>query len=1024
MNSGFDVNLHHKQGVALVTQGNECLYGGAAGGGKGSELEDYVLTPFGFKQVQDLKLGDAVNNPDGTVAKVIQLHPIMDIDGYNVKFHDGTEVKVSRGHLWKAWRSGKRKKKKNIAVFGENAAEIVEVQVLKEWCDYANDQNERGIRPNWALTPVCEEQSFNVAYRFKVDIDPYLLGALLGDGCITETQKNISFATIDFDHFLPVMDSLGFKCTRSKDDKSFIFIGDKNKDLRSQLQKCGLRGTNSSTKFIPRQFKLASIDDRWALLAGLMDTDGTVDDRGHISYCTVSKKLSDDIKFLVSSLGGIDVVATKDPFYRDEDGNKVMCKLAYIHYIKFRDYSKVFRLARKIERTAQLDFNMYRRVVSVEPCGKIQMRCITVSHPNGLYITNDFIVTHNSHLMRYASVLFCLAIPGLQVYLFRRKYNDLQQNHLFGPTGYAVIMQPFHEDKKAKINYSDNRIDFANGSRIFLRHCQHEKDVYNYQGAEIHMLMIDELTHFSTKIYTFLRSRVRLGGFKIDYDKISQSLPFVKQGFFPRILCGTNPGGIGHCVPYGDVLTTNGWKLIQDMCIGDEVYSVTNDRKLCVKKVEDTVHFDFDGDLRHVKNDSFELLCTGKHKIPHCVDNDGELILTEFDDLHGDISVIIVPDKIVDYDGTLLSVFNSKSDVTKERYNGKVHCITVPDTHTFILRQNGCISVTGNSWVKQAWVDSAPPMKIWKTPSGDGMMNRVFIPATLIDNPTMQENDPEYAERLRGLSDPALAEAMLSGNWDIVSGGAVDDVWNRKVHVIDPFDVPKDWQVDRTFDWGSAKPFAVCYWAESNGNPIIYPNGKELHTPPGTVFLIDEIYGWNGTSNEGCKFSARKVGDAIRKFEATRPYRKQIIPGAADSSIWADLSAREDHESILDNIMFGYNVGIDSVDEDGNPIPKIHTDGYVNTLFVKADKSPGSRVKGLELVRSYLQASLDVPMEEKGMFIFDKCIHFIRTVPILPRSENNPEDVDTDAEDHIFDCVRYRLLTKVDHFQQLEVLGI
>ena len=80
---------------------------------------------------------------------------------------------------------------------------------------------------------------------------------------------------------------------------------------------------------------------------------------------------------------------------------------------------------------------------------------------------------------------------------------------------------------------------------------------------------------------------------------------------------------------------------------------------------------------------------------------------------------------------------------------------------------------------------------------------------------------------------------------------------------------------------------------------------------------------------------------------------------------------------------------------------------YLKELFIRADKSPGSRVKGLELIRTYLKASSVSPMEDKGIFFFNNCIHTIRTLPVLPRDEKNIQDIDTDAEDHIFDLVRY-----------------
>lgn len=140
-----------------------------------------------------------------------------------------------------------------------------------------------------------------------------------------------------------------------------------------------------------------------------------------------------------------------------------------------------------------------------------------------------------SHLMRVACLLWCSAIPGLQVYLFRRVRDDLIKNHMEGPKGFRAMLAPWVLCGFVKI--VDDEIRFWNGSRIYLCHCKDEKDIYKYQGAEIHVLLIDELTHFTETMYRFLRNRLRMVGL---------SVPPEYAGKFPRILAGANPGNIGH----------------------------------------------------------------------------------------------------------------------------------------------------------------------------------------------------------------------------------------------------------------------------------------------------------------------------------------------------------------------------------------------------------------------------------------------------------------------------------------------
>ena len=140
-----------------------------------------------------------------------------------------------------------------------------------------------------------------------------------------------------------------------------------------------------------------------------------------------------------------------------------------------------------------------------------------------------------SHLMRMAAIMWCTEIPGLQVYLFRRINADLVKNHVEGPSGFREFLAGWVECGFVKI--VEDEIRFWNGSKIFLCHCQHEKDRIKYQGAEIHVLLVDELTHFTDTIYRFLRNRVRMVGVTI---------PEKYKGKFPRIICGANPGGVGH----------------------------------------------------------------------------------------------------------------------------------------------------------------------------------------------------------------------------------------------------------------------------------------------------------------------------------------------------------------------------------------------------------------------------------------------------------------------------------------------
>src|SRR4051812_48465016 len=115
-----------------------------------------------------------------------------------------------------------------------------------------------------------------------------------------------------------------------------------------------------------------------------------------------------------------------------------------------------------------------------------------------------------SHLMRVAAIAWCASIPGLQVYLFRRVRDDLVKNHMEGPAGFRSLLAGWVNAGLCTI--IEDEIRFWNGSKIYLCHCKDDNSIYKYQGAEIHLLLIDELTHFTEAMYRFLRNRVRMVG--------------------------------------------------------------------------------------------------------------------------------------------------------------------------------------------------------------------------------------------------------------------------------------------------------------------------------------------------------------------------------------------------------------------------------------------------------------------------------------------------------------------------------
>lgn len=360
---------------------------------------------------------------------------------------------------------------------------------------------------------------------------------------------------------------------------------------------------------------------------------------------------------------------------------------------------------------------------------------------------------------------------------------------------------------------------------------------------------------------------------------------------------------------------------------------------------------------------------------------------------------------------------NKSQNVGKTDFEGMVYCITVPETETFFIRQKGYVWLSGNTghtWVKRRFISASPMGKILRNTVNvynprtqkreDVVKTQVHIFGSYRENKYLS---PEYVATLESIDEPNKKKAWLHGDWDVVAGGMFDDLWDSGQHVVTPFKIPESWRIDRSFDWGSSAPFSVGWWAESDGSEIVLPNGKTMSTVRGDIFRIKEWYGSNGRPNEGLRMLAEDVAAGIVERELSSGLHLRVVPGPADNSIY--------------DVENGNSIGA-SMAQKVKVLGKVHP----GVTWMRSDKSSGSRKAGWEKIRTYLRDAkqpyildqfgkpmLDKPLprEKPGLFVFNTCKNFIDLVPCLPRSEKDPDDVDTEAEDHIGDEVRYKILS-------------
>ncbi len=290
----------------------------------------------------------------------------------------------------------------------------------------------------------------------------------------------------------------------------------------------------------------------------------------------------------------------------------------------------------------------------------------------------------------------------------------------------------------------------------------------------------------------------------------------------------------------------------------------------------------------------------------------------------------------------------------------------------------------GHNWVKARFrlptaKNIGPIIKTEEEP------DRVAIQSRLHENKVLLHADPLYAQRIKAAAaNPHQLAAWMDGDWNITSGGMFDDLWDPNIHIvpnINAEDIPDGWKINRTYDHGQSKPFSAGFWAESNGEPISIM-GTEIGSVPGDLVRVWEWYGSTGAANEGLRMPSSEIAQGINERMEKWGITKRCKAGAADSSIWDDY---EPGKSVR-GLMLRHGL-----------------------TWRKADKGPGSRKQGWEMLREYLKGAIIKPREKKGLYVCERCTDFIRTFPVLPRSNKNLDDVDTEAEDHIADECRYRV---------------
>lgn len=403
----LELSLNTK-GITLIRAHN--------GAGKAQPLEEPVLTSNGWKKMRELTLNDKVINP--ITGKPIKLLGIYDrglLDTYKITFSDGSHTECAGDHLWSVFKSGKTR----------DRLRTLDTETLLKDYKVENKTAPGTFKYKYSIPlTVPIEGNYN-----KLPIHPYVLGFILGDGCISGNRSPVRVST-NIEDWPEIVDRLRsylpnpnmvHEGTEVKGVKHFRIHG-----LGKELKDLGLIGCKSKDKFIPELYLKSSIENRRLLLAGLLDTDGSAGSKKKISkvstYSSKSEHLRNGVSYLVRSLGGISTKNESTRFKYGRYTTSYSCSIhltftPFLRQYKTKSYGEFIRRNR-----------MVNSIRNIEYIGKKVCRCIRVDSSEGLYITRDFIVTHNSTILSaLVWVLYGKNLKGI---------SDVNTWPKFQPKGY------------------------------------------------------------------------------------------------------------------------------------------------------------------------------------------------------------------------------------------------------------------------------------------------------------------------------------------------------------------------------------------------------------------------------------------------------------------------------------------------------------------------------------------------------------------------------------------------------------
>lgn len=428
----------------------------------------------------DVKVGDKLFGLNGLPTKVLAVYPQGYKDIYKIILDDKTYTFAGKEHLWSVEdRDIRRNHKTGYKTL--STAQIMKIGVKR-------------------MNGVAMSNQFRLPQNSPVDyanpmpqpINSYVFGVWLGDGdtvgrlTITSNDVLQRFRDLDINYSIRV-------------DRHCFSV---NPFIVDKLGMLDLKGCHSYEKYIPDVYKYSSIDDRWELLRGLLDANGTVSKNGSITYCSTSRQLIDDVVWVVRSLGLKCIIqdAIKHPYY-SKDGVKIYCRDAYNVTIGADNTNKLFYIKKKQDRVKKKELRYLTRwIESIEYAGQEECTCVTVDAEDSLYLINDFIPTHNTAVASIIGIWHTVCFADARTAVTAPSSSQLKDAFMTELRKWVDKSVPFIKDA---INILSMRLELKDSNNFLSARTADDRKPDALQGfhADNMMFIIDECFGVSNAVY-------------------------------------------------------------------------------------------------------------------------------------------------------------------------------------------------------------------------------------------------------------------------------------------------------------------------------------------------------------------------------------------------------------------------------------------------------------------------------------------------------------------------------------------